>query len=68
MAAALRLLADDPVSEGAKPLKGPLRGLFRIRVGEWRVAYRVDTREQVVLVVEIGHRAHVYERARRRRQ
>ncbi len=41
-------------------LKGDLRGLRRLRVGDFRIVYEVAARELVVLVVRIGHRRDVY--------
>ena len=66
VAPVLRGLAQDPRPHGAKPLKGRLRGILRVRVGEWRVAYQVDDDEKTVCVVEIAHRSKVYERAEHR--
>ncbi|MFE7747056.1 type II toxin-antitoxin system RelE/ParE family toxin [Nocardia sp. NPDC057455] len=34
--------------------------LFRLRVGRYRVAYRVDNGVLVILVVEVGRRKDVY--------
>lgn len=42
-------------------LKGGLAGLFRYRVGDWRVIYRVDDTAQRVNVMVIAHRSEVYE-------
>lgn len=58
-------LADDPRPRRAKALKGQLRGKYRIRVGDWRVAYSVDDADGVVTVVEVAHRSTVYARAQR---
>ncbi len=44
------------------PLKGDLRGLRRIRVGDYRVVYEVLDHELVVLVVRIAHRREAYRR------
>ena len=44
------------------PLKGDLRGLRRIRVGDYRVVYEVLDGELVVLVVRIAHRREAYRR------
>ena len=44
------------------PLKGDLRGLRRIRVGDYRVVYEVFDHELVVLVVRIAHRREAYRR------
>ncbi|MGW7295515.1 type II toxin-antitoxin system RelE family toxin [Streptomyces xiamenensis] len=35
-------------------------GLYRLRVGAYRVAYSVDNGELVILVVKVGHRREVY--------
>lgn len=34
---------------------------WRIRVGDYRVLYRVDDHERRVLIYRIGHRRDVYE-------
>ena len=43
-------------------LKGDLRGLRRIRVGDYRVVYEVRNNELVVLVVRVAHRRDAYRR------
>ena len=57
--AAMRALADDPRPAGARPLKGH-RPWLRIRVGDYRVIYTVDDRDQVVTVAVVGPRRDVY--------
>lgn len=59
--AALTALGDDPYREDAdvKKLTGP-SGLYRLRVGNHRIAYRVEDGELVVLVVKVGDRRDVY--------
>ncbi|MGW1430614.1 type II toxin-antitoxin system RelE family toxin [Streptomyces sp. NPDC002431] len=59
--AALTALGDDPYREDAdvKKLAGP-SSLYRLRVGTYRVAYRVEDGELVVLVVKVGDRRDVY--------
>lgn len=52
-------LRDEPRPAGVKALTGS-PGLLRIRVGDWRVIYRVEDARLVVLVVEVGHRREVY--------
>ncbi|MGX2995144.1 type II toxin-antitoxin system RelE family toxin [Streptomyces sp. JNUCC 64] len=58
---ALTALGDDPYREDAdvKRLTGP-SGLYRLRVGPYRVAYRVEDGELLVLVVKVGDRRDVY--------
>ncbi|OEJ32285.1 type II toxin-antitoxin system RelE family toxin [Streptomyces subrutilus] len=59
--AALTALGDDPYREDAdvKKLTGP-SGLYRLRVGSYRIAYQVLDGELVVLVVKVGDRRDVY--------
>ncbi len=53
-------LADNPLA--GSPLKGDLRGLRRVRVGDYRVVYEVLDGELVVLVVLVAHRREAYRR------
>ena len=59
--AAIDRLAETPHLGAA--LKGDLRGLRRLRVGDHRVVYEVRDDELIVLVVRIAHRRDVYRRA-----
>ena len=52
--AAIDRLAEVPHLGAA--LKGDLRGLRRLRVGNHRVVYEVREEELVVLVVRVAHR------------
>ena len=58
--AAIDRLAETPHLGTA--LKGDLRGLRRLRVGDWRVVYEVQDDALIVLVIRIGHRREVYRR------
>jgi mRNA interferase RelE/StbE len=53
-----RRLTSHPVEFG-KPLRHSLKGARRLRVGDWRVIYRIEPPD-LVLVVKIGHRREVY--------
>lgn len=53
-------LSDQPLAGTA--LKGELRGLRRIRVGQYRVVYEVLDGELVVLVVRMSDRREAYRR------
>lgn len=55
-----RELADDP-HEG-KMLRGELGGLFSLRVGDYRVIYWIDYKENTVWLVDVGHRKKIYRR------
>lgn len=50
---------DNPRSTG-KALTGPLGGLWRYRVGDFRVICEIQDGELRVLVVELGNRREVY--------
>ena len=52
-------LASNPFPAGSKKLQGE-SDLYRIRVGDYRVLYRVDGKRVTVLIVKIGHRREVY--------
>jgi mRNA interferase RelE/StbE len=56
---AIAALSDNPRPPGASTLQGG-EGLIRIRVGDYRIVYRVDAGKLTVLVVTIGHRSDVY--------
>lgn len=53
-------VAEDPRRFG-KPLRRNLAGLWRYRVGDYRLICRIEDERVVVLVLQIGHRREVYE-------
>ena len=55
-----RLHAEPHRHPNIKPLRGPLVGHYRYRVGDYRVVYRIDEEDRVVVVVIIAHRREVY--------
>lgn len=55
---AILLLARDPRPPASRPLKG--RDAWRVRVGDYRVIYRIEDERLVVVVVTVGHRRDVY--------
>jgi mRNA interferase RelE/StbE len=52
---------DNPRLSG-KALQGDLKGLWRYRVGDYRLIAQIKDNELQVLVVEIGHRKAIYKR------
>lgn len=58
---ATEALRDDPRPSGAKMLTGS-HGLWRIRIGDYRVVYMVDDQRRIVRVAAAGHRRDVYTR------
>jgi mRNA interferase RelE/StbE len=58
--AAIRLLADDPTPPDSLAMRDKGIGLHRLRVGRYRVVYRLQAQRVRVLVIRIGHRSEVY--------
>lgn len=52
-------LAVDPIAFG-KPLQYSLRGYRRLRVGDYRVIYKIIEDKVIVLIVDIDHRKDIY--------
>lgn len=50
-------LLNEPLKYGS-PLKRSLRGYRKLRIGDYRVIYRIE--EDAVVVLKIGHRKDVY--------
>ena len=50
--------------EAVKPdaLSGELAGLYKLRVGDYRIVYEVFHSEQMIVVHLIGHRREIYRR------
>ena len=48
-----------PNVSGAKPLRGRWKGHHRIRMGDWRVIFKVIRPD--VIIIRIAHRSTVYE-------
>lgn len=53
-------LTTRPIEFG-RPLRYSLKGARRLRVGDYRVIYRVEP-PAAVLIIKIGHRREVYEK------
>lgn len=59
----LRAISRLPDEGDIKHLQGKKgRGLDRLRVGEYRIIYRVDNGRLIVLVVDAGNRGEIYKR------
>ena len=56
-------LAGEPRPTGVEKLQGEAE-LYRVRVGDYRIVYQVESKAPVVVVVRIGHRREVYRRQR----
>lgn len=50
---------DDPRASG-KALQGSLAGLWRYRVGDYRILARIVDNQVLIMVVGLDHRSSVY--------
>ena len=58
---------DPPVARGiveylrqVEALSGPLAGLWRYRVGDWRIVVDIDDGRLVVVALDVDHRSRIY--------
>jgi mRNA interferase RelE/StbE len=56
---AILALGDDPRREGCLKMKGHA-DQWRVRVGDWRIVYRIEDGRLVVVVVRVAPRSGVY--------
>ena len=52
-------LQSNPFPSGNKKLQG-MPGHHRIRVGDYRIVYRVNGDRLVIVIVRVGHRREIY--------
>lgn len=52
---------DDPRIHG-KALSSNLSGLWRYRVGDYRIIAKIEDDRLVILVVAVGHRREIYDK------
>ena len=50
---------DDPRKAG-KALAGNLKGLWRYRIGDYRLICEIRDKELIILALSVGHRKDVY--------
>ncbi|MFN9229233.1 MAG: type II toxin-antitoxin system RelE family toxin [Pseudanabaena sp.] len=55
----IQSLANEPRPIGVTKLSGE-KDIYRVRVGNYRVLYRIVDKVLVVVVVSVGHRREVY--------
>lgn len=55
---ALDYLKQNPLS--GTPLRAELKGLFKYRVGSYRIIYQILKKILLIDIIDIGHRRDVY--------
>lgn len=58
--AKIEKLKENPVPRGAIRIKGTKEEIFRIRVGDYRILYEVDTEVKIIGIIKIGKRSNIY--------
>lgn len=56
----VRWLAENLDDIRPEALTGDLAGLYKLRVGDYRVIYEIIVDEQTIVIHEIGHRREIY--------
>ena len=52
-------LAEEPRPVGCRKVLSE-KGVWRIRIGDWRIGYTIDDNELEIIVVRIAHRKEFY--------
>lgn len=55
-----RLATLDDLTAPCKALTGPMAGLWRLRVGDYRVVLDVRRGDVVIIALDVGHRSTIY--------
>lgn len=55
-----RLAALEDPAGSCKALTGPMAGLWRLRVGDYRVILDIRHGDVVIVALDLGHRSTIY--------
>ena len=56
----LKWLSENLDMVSMETLTGEFAGVYKLRVGQWRVLYTCDSTEQALTVHLVGHRREIY--------
>jgi mRNA interferase RelE/StbE len=59
-------LGQDPRARDVEALHGNLRGLHKLRVGDYRIGFQIRDQSRTVVVLAVGPRRDIYQKLRRR--
>ncbi len=52
-------LADNPLPVGVRKLVGS-EHTFRVRIGDYRIVYSVQSEKLIIEIIRVGHRREIY--------
>jgi len=58
----VRWLTENITEVNLEALAGEFEGLFKLRVGNYRIIYELLHEEQMIIIHAIGHRREIYRR------
>ena len=53
------MLENDPFPQGVKKMIGT-EAVYRLRIGDYRLVYRVEEKRAIVDIILVGHRRDIY--------
>jgi len=56
---AIQALSAEPTPPGSRKVRG-YEDVLRIRVGTYRILYRVVGRRLLIIILKVGHRREIY--------
>ena len=57
---AMLSLAEEPRPTGCRKIQSE-EGVWRIRIGDWRIGYMVDSVNHEIIIIRIAHRREFYD-------
>ncbi len=58
---AVELLSDNPTANNCKKLIGS-EHIYRIRIGDYRIIYSIESNLLLIEIIKIGHRKDIYKK------
>ena len=55
-----RIMVDDDPRRFGRALRHELQGLWRYRIGDYRVVCQIQDEQLIVLALAVGHRRNIY--------
>ena len=56
----IQWLSENLDSTKLYPLKGELKGLYKLREGSYRIIFEILKTERVIIIHSVGHRREIY--------